>query len=227
MTKTPGAKASIWRRDQPFAAVLVTNLDIKSLIVRDEAPMPTHTSSSSIYVLIYDLTISFSESSAVKTVFVLDYVLERPTAGMPRLEATQLQLAAIRSETATEKATKLDARREKHEAVDSLNLYNARRRFEAIKNHLETQLNDAIEEKIGLSDELKTNKEIDEDTGNSGAKDDEEQDVEKATSEKQDLAGRLPYNRSDKLRSNKRPDGSIYTSKHPQSTPLEQQGVGA
>ena len=50
MTKTPGAKASIWRRDQPFAAVLVTNLDIKSLIVRDEAPMPTHTSSSSIYV---------------------------------------------------------------------------------------------------------------------------------------------------------------------------------
>ena len=92
---------------------------------------------------------------------------------------------------------------------------------------METQLNDAIEEKIGLSDELKTNKEIDEDTGNSGAKDDEEQDVEKATSEKQDLAGRLPYNRSDKLRSNKRPDGSIYTSKHPQSTPLEQQGVGA
>ena len=88
------------------AAILVTNVDIKSLIVGDEAPMPTHTSPPPTYIkttkpfstpLIwytdrfkvptYDPTTSFSESSAVKTVYVLDYVLDRPNAGIPRSKA--------------------------------------------------------------------------------------------------------------------------------------------
>ncbi|CAF9931664.1 MAG: hypothetical protein ALECFALPRED_005071 [Alectoria fallacina] len=161
------------------------------------------------------------------------------------LEATQLQLAAIRDELETEEVAKLDAQREKQEAVNSLNeqqqklaatqdelkatendLYDARRRFEAIENHLETQLNDAIKETIGLREELISKEVTDEDVGNGGVKDDEEEDVENATSGKQGRAGRLSYNRSNKLRSNKRPDGTIYTSKHPQSTPSDQQGVG-
>ena len=37
--------------------------------------------------------------------------------------------------------------------------------------------------------------------------------------------GRPQYNRTNKLRSNKRSDGSIYTSKHPRSTPPAQRGV--
>ena len=38
--------------------------------------------------------------------------------------------------------------------------------------------------------------------------------------------GRLQYNRTNKLRSNKRSDGSIYTSKHPRSTPSAQKSIG-
>ncbi|CAF9931677.1 MAG: hypothetical protein ALECFALPRED_005075 [Alectoria fallacina] len=84
------------------AAILVTNVDIKSLIVGYEAPMPTHTSPPPTYITTtkpfstpliwytdrfkvptYDHTTSFSESSAVKTVYVLD----RPNARIPRSKA--------------------------------------------------------------------------------------------------------------------------------------------
>lgn len=90
-----------------FTAVFVTNVDVKSVIVGNEPPMPTQRFSPPTHITTmqpsptpsiystdivniphYDPTTSFLDSSAVKNIYVFDYVLDKPTAGTPRPEAS-------------------------------------------------------------------------------------------------------------------------------------------
>ena len=89
-----------------FAAVLVTNVDVKSIIIGNEPPIPTQTTPPPVHITTmkpsstpliwstdpvkipdYEPTTHFPGSSAVKSIYVFDYVLEQPAVKTPRPEA--------------------------------------------------------------------------------------------------------------------------------------------
>ena len=98
------------------AAVIVANVDVQSLVVRNEPFKPSRASSSPIDTMItkpasrllelstkpakmadYEPTTSFLKPSAVKSVYILDHVLDRPTveAPYPRASAQTPQLPRL------------------------------------------------------------------------------------------------------------------------------------
>ncbi len=89
------------------AAVLVANVDVKSVIVGNEPPIPTQTSPPPIHITTvkpsstpliwstdpikipgYEPTTFSPESSAVKSVYVFDYIPDQPAVETPRPEAS-------------------------------------------------------------------------------------------------------------------------------------------
>lgn len=140
---------------------------------------------------------------------------ELETKHADELTAKDSELNAVRVQLDTEEAARLDVQREKTEAESRIDIYvgeiahvmEQKDALRATLDNLEKVKKDAEE---GLSEEAKY----------SG-----QEDVNDAPLSTKRGSGGLQYNRN-KLRSNKRPDGSIYTSKHPRSTPSRQQGVG-
>ena len=125
-------------------------------------------------------------------------------------------LAAIRMQLDEERSATRDALSQMNEAKGRIEVY-----FGDIAD-LTTQNNElrATLENKGKQEAVK-----DEDGPEEAKHCDQEDATDTASQGTQRGPGRLQYNRTNKLRSNKRADGSIYTSKHPRSTPPAQKGV--
>ncbi len=118
--------------------------------------------------------------------------------------------SAVRTELDSEKLARLDAQQKAKEADG---------RVEVLKGELAY----VLEQKDVLAASLIDVKKPQAHVQNEGDEELDHGDLKDADNAPLGIQrGRLQYNRN-KLRSNKRVDGSIYTSKHPQSTPSQQQ----
>ena len=126
------------------------------------------------------------------------------------------ELAAIREQLDTKRLATRDALSQMEEAKGRIEVY-----IGEIAD-LTTQNNElrAILENKGKQEVVK-----DEDGPEDAKHDDQEDAADIASLGTRRGPGKSQYNRANKLRSNKRADGSIYTSKHPRYTPPAQKGV--
>ena len=126
------------------------------------------------------------------------------------------ELAAIREQLDTERLDTRDALSQMEEVKGRVEVHLGHIADLTTQNN---ELRAALEGK-GEQEALK-----DEDGSEDAKHCDQEDAADTASLGTRRGPGRSQYNRTNKLRSNKRADGSIYTSKHPRSTPSAQEGV--
>ena len=128
----------------------------------------------------------------------------------------QNELAALRMQFNTERLATRDAQLQMNEAKDRIEVYIG---------HIADLTNQNNELRATLDNTGKQEAVKDEDEPEDAKHCDQEDAADTASLGTRRGSGKPQYNRTNKLRSNKRPDGSIYTSKHPRSTPAAQKGV--